>query len=171
MNQHDREEERRSLEQSCPEGGPDNGSARFLVHCNGDAEQVLRRAKNVLAMVLTHGGDPWPSDEEWKRILPSWFVERCVPDKSMEEAERWLEWWRTLPVERQAQANRENWSVGNWVAWFEPGERCWRWRGASVKDSYQICVCALIDEWPFAWGALEWLFLAAGAQSMSEDMC
>lgn len=164
-------EELQRLNASPSDGDPISGlgTVRFLVHCNGNAGEVLRRAKEVLNTVLIHSGDRWPSDEEWRGLLPAWFVARCAREKSPEEAEQWLEWWRGLNPEQQAEASRANWTLSNWLSWFEPDERSWRWWDARVETPQRILLAVAVDGWPFPWGALEWLFLASGTQRVEAE--
>jgi hypothetical protein len=117
---------------------PGVGTVRFVMESAGDADDVLRKTKDVLSTILQHGSESWPSEDEWRKLLPAWFVARCAQEKSAEEAEKWLEWWRGLPPDQQEQANRENWSLSNWLAWFEPGEEHWSWWDASVENVDRI---------------------------------
>jgi len=169
MLQDDRKEELERVLQETAGGDRPPGTmmAQFTARCAEDAEGVLKAAKSVMCAVLVHSRDRWPPDDEWRSVLPEWFVSRCAKEKSEDEARTWLEWWRTLPHEQRAIASRENWSLSNWVAWFEPDERQWIWWGAWIEGPNSIRVTVAVDGLPFAWGALEWLFLASGAESMS----
>ena len=61
----------------------------FNLICDGNAEQVLGRCKEVLGLVSAVNLDPWPSVEQWGKTLPKWFVDACFPEVIREEAERW----------------------------------------------------------------------------------
>jgi hypothetical protein len=142
------------------------GTVRFVVRCNGDALDVLDRAKKVLEVVLRSTTDPWPSLEEWRDVLPRWFVERCAPEMSQEEAERRVR----LPDDEQERLEQaEGWSMGAWLHWFQPGHRQWAWWDAVATGEDTIVVAIEVDSWPFPWGALKWLFLACGAQSVDAE--
>jgi hypothetical protein len=144
-------------------------TAQLVARCNGDANDVLKAARSVMCAVLVRSRDRWPSDDEWRSLLPEWFVGRCAREKSKEEMASWLEWWRGLPQEQQAKANQENWSLSSWLEWFKPGERQWAWWSAFAENHDCIRVTVTVDDWPFAWGALEWLFIASGAESVFEE--
>jgi hypothetical protein len=140
------------------------GSVRFFVRCPGNAEEILSKGKQVLRTVLEHLDGPWPSDTEWRRVLPKWFVEACAEEISREEAEKWLARWRKLPPAQQAKEEAEKaWSLSDWLYWFEDGNRQWEWWDAAVRDPDTIQVAAEVKCWPFPWGALRWLFKACGA--------
>jgi hypothetical protein len=142
------------------------GTVRFVVTCPGDAPDVLSRGRKALECVLRGGTDPWPSLEQWRTVLPSWFVERCAPETTREQEERRL----TLPIEeRQRLVDAEGWCVSAWVYWFQPDERQWFWWDAAVLDDNTIIVAVEVEGWPFPWGSLAWLFRAAGATDIAAE--
>jgi hypothetical protein len=61
------------------------GTVRFAVRCPSGARGVLLRATEVLRAVVTHS-DKWPSEDEWKAILPTWFVATCAAPITIEQA-------------------------------------------------------------------------------------
>ncbi len=146
------------------------GSVRFFVRCPGSAEEVLRKGKQVLRTVLEHIGEPWPSDAEWRRVLPKWFVEACALAMSKEESEKWLARWRKLAPAQQAKEEAEKaWSLDSWLYWFEEGNRQWEWWDAAVQDTDTIQIAAQVKCWPFPWGELRWLFKACGATQVDAE--
>jgi hypothetical protein len=135
----------------------------FNLICDGNAEQVLGRCKEVLGLVSAVNLDPWPSVEQWGKTLPKWFVDACFPEVIREEAER----RHRLPMsDRERLA--EQWSVGAWTYWFRPSERSWYWWNARVVDANHAEVQVVSESVPFAMGALKWLCKAAGARQVSE---
>lgn len=116
----------------------------LTVDCPGGAEATLARVRQVLETVLERSSGEWPSLEEWKQVLPSWFVESCVDDAEL----------RDCVVDR--------WSFRAWVYWFQPSVRRWRWWDASAQGRWlQVRVLPL--ERPYLRGALEWLLRVAAA--------
>ena len=135
---------------------------------SGRSREVLTKAREVMKAVLSNS-DPWPDLDDWRHVLPAWFVERSAPEQTKEEAERWLAWWRKLPPEAQAQATEElRWSIADWLYWLEPEQRQWYWWDGRVvdQDTVRIVIDALDS--PTALGALEWLLKAAGAERVAE---
>lgn len=142
------------------------GTVRFVVSCPGNAEEVLRNSTQVLQEVLRNSGGPWLSLKEWRDRLPSWFVESCKREVPQEEAARRL----GLSLEQRKQlAAEEGWSLNSWLYWFKPGERCWYWWDAIVRDQNTILIAVVVEGWPFPWGSLEWLFRASGALSVQPE--
>jgi hypothetical protein len=139
------------------------GTERFVVRCPGNAEAVLRNAREVMEVTLQFGLDDWPSDSEWPSLLPPWFVAACAPDMPEEERQRAIEAPIRLADEEQ---DDEPWSVLNWVFWLHPDERQWRWWDASISSENELLVLIQIDGWPYSWGALSWLLRASGAQEV-----
>ncbi len=134
-----------------------------------DPQLVLGRCREVLAVVIDHQGGDWPDIAVWHDQLPEWFVAAC-PEESPEEADRWLEWWRSLPPEEQVEAERTRaWSLADWLYWLEPDERQWFWWNAAVEGGGTLRVAVEVPGWPAPLGALEWLLRAAGATTVTVE--
>lgn len=140
------------------------GTVEIVAICAGNAEQVLSRCREVLRIVIVHQDRQWPALEEWKRLLPEWFVHASAKSQSEEERERWLQWWRGLPPNERAQASdRQPWSLSDWLFWFQHDDRSWFWWDSIVEDQKTARVSVEVSGWPVALGSLEWLLRAAGA--------
>jgi len=165
-------EEIRHLEEGAiPSERPTKmGTVRFEVDCPGNADLILRRCKEVLQVVIAQSKDQWPSNEQWSLILPEWFIVSCGKELSKEEADQWLNWWRKLKPNEQAQAEaKKKWSLSSWIYWFQPEQRLWFWWDAEIVDPCKIRVAVEVSSWPFPWGALRWLFMAAGASDVRAE--
>jgi hypothetical protein len=135
-----------------------------LARTGVDARVVLDRCRVVLLAVLDHSGPEWPTVEEWRSFLPAWFVAACGPEKSGEDAERWLAWWRTLgPADKARVESEQHWALADWLYWLMPSERQWFWWDAEVGRDGTLRVTVEIPGCPTAMGALDWLLCAAGA--------
>jgi hypothetical protein len=146
------------------------GTVTVTVSCHGDSAVVIDRARAVMTAVVDRAGPPWPSVDEWLELLPEWFVAACGPERSVEEVERWLRWWRSLPRVEQARVTREQqWTLADWLFWLEPGERQWFWWAATVEDPDTASVVVEVAGWPAPLGALEWLLRASGAVAVLHD--
>ena len=146
------------------------GLILFNVHCSGNANQVHQNSREVLAVVLSQYEKNWPSENEWLQLLPKWFVERCAPERTIEEEEENLAKWRTLSREEQIRETEEElWSVMDWISWLDPSdERYWFWWDAFVKDANLLLVAVEVVDVPFPSGSLEWLLRASGAIKIEE---
>lgn len=149
------------------------GTVRFVVDCPNDADagNVLERAKTVMAAVDSAALQGWPSNSHAAPVLPEWFTSACVPDRSKEEADRWLKWWKGLSYEEKLRKGAEGkWSVLNWLYWLKPENRQWFWWDACIqKGSNRIVLTVEVDGFPFPWESLSWLFCAAGAATVDEE--
>jgi hypothetical protein len=133
----------------------------FMAHCAGNAAEVLDRCKEVLHLVLQPDSEVWPSTDEWRSILPEWFVEKSREELSQQEEERELQ----LPLKERIRLN-ERWSVGAFLHWFQPSERYWYWWDAVVQDANTLHIKVIADDVPFPSGSLDWLLRASGALSV-----
>jgi hypothetical protein len=145
-----------------------SGLVRFNVVCDVSAESVLKKAKEVLGLIDEATIGAWPALPSWKSILPADFLNAFVPEKTPEEEQRWLIWWRSLSAERQ-KIEADKWSLADWLYWMEPNNRSWFWWRAQILDTSNIEVAVKVLDWPFPWGALKILFISAGAKSVEAE--
>jgi hypothetical protein len=148
------------------------GTERFQVTCKGNSREVLARTKEVLEMVLFHCAQgPFPSDEQWRRVLPVWFLSEFARERTEEETEEYKKWWNGISWEqKQTQLKKaEKWIFSNWIYWFRPENRAWWWWDAAATDSNIIWVTLVVKDWPFPWESLERLFIAAGARTVESE--
>jgi hypothetical protein len=117
--------------------------------------------------VLDREAKAWPTVDEWRSLLPSWFVQASRAEISADAAEEWLASWHNLPPEAQAEAeNNEKWELADWLYWLEPHRREWYWWSATVLDPDDLEVLVEVNGWPAPLEALRWLFRAAGADEV-----
>ena len=127
------------------------GTASVLARGGADAHDVLDRSRAVLLAVLEHSGPEWPTVEEWRLLLPAWFVAACGPETSREDAQRWLAWWRTLgPADRARAESERQWALADWLYWLMPSERQWFWWDATVGTDGTLRVTVEVPGWPTA---------------------
>jgi hypothetical protein len=63
------------------------GTATVVAQAQGDAAEVLARAREVMGEVVK-AGEPWPDLDYWRSRLPGWFVESFALERSREEIEQ-----------------------------------------------------------------------------------
>ena len=134
---------------------------RLVARCPGNAADVLRKCKEVLVLVLQQDVNNWPSIDEWRSLLPSWFVRQSEEEVSSEKAEQRLR----LSLEERIELSKK-WSVSAFVYWFQPNDRYWFWWDATAETASSVSVTVMVEDLPFPWGALEWLLRTAGAASV-----
>lgn len=145
------------------------GTVKFVARCPNNAEAVLGRAKEVLGAVLQQDANHWPSECAWLALLPGWFVAKWAPEASHEEAAQRLERGRMLTLrERIREEQTATWSLNGWLHWFERPQCSWFWWDAAVEDENSVRLHVQVDGWPFAWGALGWLFRACSATRLEK---
>ncbi|GAA4637270.1 hypothetical protein GCM10023196_090400 [Actinoallomurus vinaceus] len=146
-----------------------------------DPAAVITRAREVLGCVVERM-DSWPAEEEWPKILPSWFVERSAPEVKppgpvfdpADRAAAWLERWQaTTPTEEttaaeETTADKAPWSLSNWLFYFDPNEeeggddRSWWWWHAGTDAPGTGWIDVATTGLPFGTGTLYWLIEASG---------
>jgi hypothetical protein len=140
----DLEDERRRLREGAGDAEPP-GELDQLDLRAADPGRALERVREVLDVVLAHGDGAWPDLDEWKRLLPRWFVDACVDDREIQNCVL------------------DRWSLRAWLHWLQPSERKWRWWDASVGPDGALTLRLLVQERPYLRGSLDWLLKTAGA--------
>lgn len=139
------EEERRHLAEGARPGEAPAGDLDVIeADCEGGAERALARVREALVVVLDHQEGAWPSLDEWKTLLPGWFVEACVDDREV----------RDCVLDR--------WSLRAWLHWLQPEQRQWRWWDAEAIDEHRLRVRLLPLADPYLKGSVNWLLTVAG---------
>ncbi|MFC4944798.1 hypothetical protein [Pseudonocardia sp. GCM10023141] len=119
---------------------PGEQSESFAVHVldvRGDgAADILRRTREVLAIVLAQPAEPRPGAEQWRSLLPDWFV---------------------------ASASR---GLESWIAGFAAAERPWTWWNGRTTAPDQLRIELETDDWNASTDSLEQLLRAAGADTV-----
>lgn len=135
----------------------------------GKAAASLERVMQLMRLVNSKGLEGnWPSANEWRRLLPDWFVEQCLPEttkdghgpkRSKPEKESWmlLDPW--------------TFSVNTWQMSMAPAstvqdEREWLWWDAKIKDpdTVIIGIDRLSDMLPEYPPEFIWMLQAAGLE-------
>jgi len=149
---------------------PGIGTVRFIVKCNADAADVLAIAKTTMTVVSRVCANGWDESLNLETLLPKRFVQACAADMTRSEADAWLAHWQQLSPEARAQEEKSRvWSLANWLHWMSPSERTWLWWDAVILDKNYVVVAVAVEEWPFPWGALSWLFRGCGALEVSPE--
>lgn len=158
-----------------PHGEPRGWLRRFVGEVSGEAETALDRCKEVLVAV-THAmpGLREPDRPDfWLDHVPQWFLDRCAPSKSQEEAEAELAHWRSLDAAGKARYEQEQaWTFDEWVAWFDwrsDLRRSWLWWDGGTTDAQHFWIEVEVNEDPVAMGTLFWMMRAAGALAVVEE--
>lgn len=136
------------------------GTVRFLVKCHGNANHVLTLAKSVLqaAIVLTNAR--CCEESVWKVSLPIEFVKACPQFPTNEELAAYN---RLSLEERLANDRKSGWPLRAFMNSFVVNDRYWKWWDAIVIDDNHIALAVEVEEWPFPWESLRWLFRGSGA--------
>lgn len=138
----------------------------FIVKCDGNSFKILSKCKEVLKIVLEHNENLQLPLDEWRKLLPEWFIKKCSKELTKEEIDEYIK----LPIEeRDKIAEGSGWCLSDWLYWFEPDQREWYWWSSKIVDNTTIKLVVAVEGWPFPWGALEWLCIACGAIDIEEQ--
>jgi hypothetical protein len=150
-----------------------------IVDCDGDAAEVNERALQVMSIINEWCLAPeWPSLDDWRRLLPDWFVWACAPERTDEDYEREKEERLALPAGERVPWNRwRKSSLSEFTDCLAPEGRlgpvspCWIWGESEVRDGRTIAfdIDQMGDPPPGLPPGLRWLFLASGANDVDGD--
>lgn len=90
-------------------------------------EKIMDNAKEIMKIISQYAyTNNWPSDEEWKTILPQWFVE-SMTKKSIEEIMK----------------NKGQWHFESWVESMY--HRAWEWYSSKIEGDKIIIVLEMLN--------------------------
>lgn len=150
------------------------GTVRFIVRSKAEPmAAVLSKAREALLVVNNASASGWPTLEEWRAQIPSWFVSKCRAEWTPAEVEgmtarRESQTWDGY-VAGQAKESAKPWPLSDWLYWFQEDQRAWFWWDAASLDGSTGVVAVEVDGWPFPWDALSWLLRAAGADDVAPE--
>lgn len=110
-----------------------------------DPHATIEMMRKFLLAVLPYAADPtasWPTDDQWRGILPTWFVEHCAPEAPAHQgtAAGGLARWHGLARQRDTGTTTD--AVADrrpldWINLFDPegmaDNRSWRWWDSRVS--------------------------------------
>jgi hypothetical protein len=144
----------------------------YLVLCHKNIDRVLEKSKEVLLIVdqtlLNQKQDLKVA--EWSLLLPTWFVEKCKPEKTEKEYLEYLEWWDNLTNEEKIEQGKlpRTWSLSSWLYYLDVERRSWYWWNFKILDTERAIVYLETRGHPFPSGAFDWLLRASGAYKVEE---
>ncbi|MGB6093434.1 MAG: hypothetical protein WBF83_06715 [Moheibacter sp.] len=112
---------------------------------------ILDNTKAIMKVVSQYAyTDKWPTDEEWKEILPIWFVESM-----------------TLKTSEDRDRDENLWHYESWIDNIR--QRFWLWYSSKAeKDSIQIVLEALSI--PYLYDSLLYTFYSQGVPMENIDV-
>ncbi|MEV7314527.1 hypothetical protein AB0N56_16470 [Streptomyces microflavus] len=97
------------------------------------------------------------AEEEWRALLPQWFVDRFAPDLTESAARSWGRRWRWASLAKRRSMEAEaGWEIGEWLYWFSRQNDMWRLLSFR-KESSNVAILQIesADSY-FPSKALEW---------------
>ncbi|MBL7730357.1 MAG: hypothetical protein JNM88_04200 [Chitinophagaceae bacterium] len=104
---------------------------------------VLQKTKDVIKPIASRGfTKKWPSDNEWKKILPAWFVESMV---------------KKTPADRDKDPNL--WHFESWLESMK--NRAWVWWSSKIEDN-TITIALETLNLPYVFEQVLYIFYSQG---------
>ncbi|MGL4574795.1 MAG: hypothetical protein ACRCV9_08410 [Burkholderiaceae bacterium] len=96
----------------------------FDVELGPSPDESLSRILAVIGEIAKHSSNRWPSDDEWRSLLPAW-LKRHLSELKKEQIDHLLattprDQWDILP-----------WEFGSWIDAIR--DRGWKWWGYKQK--------------------------------------
>jgi len=151
------------------------GTVNLVGRCDGNAEDVVARCKDILRLVIPVDEKEWHSVDEWRKILPVWFVRSFAPERKEKpraalDYEAWLKLSDDAKKGRARKTEKYNreaeWSLEAWLFWLHPSERPWRYWDCSAANPDEVNWFVEVDGWPNALGAPMQLLKVCGADEV-----
>ncbi|NMH28449.1 hypothetical protein [Flavobacterium silvaticum] len=81
-----------------------------------EPEKIVRNTKEIMLKISNFAyTNEWPTDKEWKVILPEWFV-KSMTDKSLEEIMK----------------TKGQWHFESWISNIK--DRAWIWHSSKIEE-------------------------------------
>ena len=110
--------------------GEDPGTTRLIITAKNvkkKADDVLKNIKEIMKCISKYAyTNTWPSDEEWKNILPKWFVESM-----------------TLKTDNDLDTDDDLWHYESWIDNMRM--RSWVWWSSKKQGNDLIFVLETLD--------------------------
>jgi hypothetical protein len=116
-------------------------------------QDCIDKVVAVMALVLQHDPDRWPSDDFWRDTLPEWLLQTFKSYTASELSE--------ILSDRSRWADTA-WTVGSWLDRVR--DRDWEWWSLFDKGDGKVTVYVAVQGHPTSIKALEHLIAAAGGK-------
>jgi hypothetical protein len=141
---------------------PDGLLLRTRAECDGEADAVLRSLREVWATALWTPDPGRLSTQDWKLILPRWFVAKFEPEIKTDDP--LLQ--RAFQLQDKMRADGA-WTLAEWVRSLDPATRSWAWWKAQSVAPSVFEVTVVLRREPSEMESLHWSLRCAGARSVT----
>jgi hypothetical protein len=134
------------IERNVSGEAPPPVALRLRFESPTNPEEVLERTQHVMREVAAAQAADWPSDDDWRRRLPEWFL-RSFEGHTLDEL----------------MSDPNLWDFGSWLdAMKAPG---WEWWSSEVTEKEGNVRCVAHAD-PFGVEPLMYLLRSAGASEV-----
>ncbi len=122
---------------------PDTTKMVITIKNVKNAKEVLENTKEIMKLISQYAyTNTWPSDEEWKHILPKWFVE-SMTEKSIQEI----------------MSTKGQWHYESWIESMY--HRAWEWYSSKIEGDTIIIVLKMLNL-PYIYEQFLYIFYSQG---------
>lgn len=132
----------------------------YKANSGNDSELIVMRTLEIMQLMLDAPTEKWPSEIEWKQILPNWFTDATQDWKKEGNGE----------LGNSSLTNntyKSSWDFSSWLRGMK--NRGWRWLGYTLCQE-ELNVYTFIEDSPVYEGTLEHLLIAAGATDIEIEI-
>ncbi|WP_139167245.1 hypothetical protein [Chromobacterium sphagni] len=132
----------------------------FEVDLGEQPEVSIERLLEIVREVSIRNSEEWPSDDDWRAILPVW-LKTAIPELSKEETDRLLE-----------KTPKEKWDSLPWefLSWLDAlRDRGWEWWGYKMIENSAATIVLHIARVPERIDSFRELLRACGIEILSES--
>lgn len=133
---------------------------QFEVDLGADAETSLAKLKQVLELIAFYSVEDWPSDDQWRELMPEWLREN-IPELTKEQTDK------LLADTPQAQWDSLPWEFLSWLDAIR--DRGWSWWGYLKNSDSNATLVVHIAMIPERIDAFKELLKVIGMRIKSES--
>lgn len=155
------DEIRRLLSGPQPGENPAGSLVRLRVTCETGAAEVLQAVREVWATALWQPDPGRLGPDDWRMILPRWFLERFEPEIKPDDA-----FLRRAFQLQERMSPYGTFTLKKWVHLLEPPARGWAWWTAKVTAPYELEITVVAHAAEAGLEALNWALFCGGARTV-----
>ena len=137
---------------------PKGFSWSIKLRLDGDVSVCRQRILDVVAIIIATPRHVWPNADQWRAMLPAWFIQQ-TPERTRAESQALID-----------MAPRDQWHTLSWEfkSWIQVvREREWSWWSCQ-QEGDQMMIHLSLSAWPANIDTFNHIVRTAGATIIQE---
>lgn len=146
------------IEQNYQGELPQGPAWYYHIRLADDADRCFRHIMELMRLILTAPHYAWPSESQWRVMLPAWFLSKTVV-RSQAEVEYIMQ---HVPRQHWSQLA---WGLDSWLDVLH--DREWRW-WSYHRMGHEMVIFFELTSWPALLATFDFVLQAADATILQQ---